>query len=396
MSDRDGIQKLGRQHYRVQVDLLPDPITGKRRRISRTVRGPRAEAEAVRAGLLVDIGAGRLTGTAEQRLGDYLTSWLARKRGTIADRTWERYESLLRTGITPGLGNVKMRDLTPQRLGDFFAACRDETTRRGGAVSPATLHHRFVVLKTALAQAVREGVLTRNPLDMVDPPKRRRAQPRIVGESEAAMALTATEATEIGALAWLALHTGARLGELLALRWRDLDLSTGTLHICRALVEHLRAIDAEDWFDFKEPKSGHGRALDIDEGTAERLRAHRRAQNEARLLLGPAWRDLDLVFPNVWRLKGVSPGEPIRPSTVSRLWRQTADRCGLAGVRFHDLRHAHATILLRSGVAPHVVSRRLGHADVALTLRVYSHVLPGQEREAANAFAASLEKARNA
>jgi integrase len=405
--DRDGIQTLGRQHYRVVVELTPDPATGVRRRKHRTVRGPRTDAVAVRTEQLAKMNAGQLVGSADQRLDAYLRSWLEARRGTVSDRSWQRYDSLMRSAIIPALGAVKVGKLTPQHLRDYFASCRMEPSPRSkgpdeehpdrvqARISPTTVHHRYVVLKAALEQARRDHIIIENPMDQVAPPKRMRQQPQIIGEDQAGELVRAAEGTPAEVVVWLAYHTGARLGELLALRWRDVDFATRTIHICRALVEPMRASDAPRWFAFKEPKSGQGRSIDVGDVTLARLKRHRAEQKAHRLSL-PAeagWCDLDLVFPNMWHLKGVEPGEPMRPSTVSRVFRSLADTAGHEGVRFHDLRHAHATVLLRQGEPPHLVSRRLGHADVALTLRVYSHVLPGQERDAVDRFEAGFRRA---
>jgi len=149
------------------------------------------------------------------------------------------------------------------------------------------------------------------------------------------------------------------------------------------VVEHMVGQGANSWYSFKEPKSGHGRSVDLGEATIARLKAHRKTQAAARLAAGSDWNDLDLVI-------STPTGEPERPSTTSGRFRVAATSAGLSGVRFHDLRHAHATILLKGGTSPHVVSKRLGHSTVAFTLQVYAHVLPGQQREAADAIEAAL------
>lgn len=162
---------------------------------------------------------------------------------------------------------------------------------------------------------------------------------------------------------------------------------------------------AADWFAFKQPKSGKGRAIDLDaETTVRRLKAHKSEQSARRLAIRAeiaekmrgsseeavqaaqeqAWRDLDLIFTN-------AAGEPLRPSTASTAFTQRAAAAGFKGLRFHDLRHTHATLLLKAGKPPHVVSRRLGHSDVAFTLRVYAEVLPSQARDAADAFAGLMQ-----
>jgi integrase len=155
------------------------------------------------------------------------------------------------------------------------------------------------------------------------------------------------------------------------------------MYVRQTLVEHLGGSHGETWYSFKEPKSGKGRPVDLDAGTVARLKAHRAAQSATRLRLGLAWTELDLVITN-------TVGEPVRPSTASAQFRTVAQSLGFDRLRFHDTRHTHATILLKTGVPPHVVSKRLGHASVAFTLQVYSWVLPGQQREAAEGFAAAV------
>lgn len=223
---------------------------------------------------------------------------------------------------------MRLCDLTPQHLSEYYAASRAEPSRRrpGHTLSATTLNHRHTVLKTALRYAVRTGLIVRNPADSLDAPKRDTAEPELMDETAARKLLAGFEGTDIGMLVWLALHTGARLGELLALRWADIDLKLQVVHINRTVVEHMKKVQGADrWFDFKGPKSGKGRAVDIDAETVTRLKRHKGEQSAQRLLFGIAWADHDLVFPNSGALRSVQPGEPVRPrrslgrsDTVSR------------------------------------------------------------------------------
>jgi integrase len=231
--------------------------------------------------------------------------------------------------------------------------------------------------------AVEIGVLSKNPAQFTSPPRPSRPEMRVLSEGEAQTLLAALEGTRAELAAYLALTTGARLGELLALRWSDIDLEAGVARIRRTVVEHMVGQGTGCWYSFKEPKSGHGRAVDLGVSTIAKLKAHRREQAEVRMAAGDGWTDLDLVI-------ATPTGTPIRPSAMSGWFRKVVADTGLQGVRFHDLRHAHATFLLKAGTPPHVVSRRLGHSTVAFTLQVYAHVLPGQQREAAEAIEATL------
>jgi len=210
-----------------------------------------------------------------------------------------------------------------------------------------------------------------------------RPETRILDEVEAATLLVTVGEGVGGLPANLALMTGARLGEILALRWSDIDWEAGVAHIRRTVIEHMLGQGAASWYTFKEPKSGHGRSVDLGVATMRRLKAHRGTQAAQRLAAGEKWKDLDLVI-------ATPTGEPVRPSTTSGRFREAVVKAGLSGVRFHDLRHAHATILLKTGTPPHVVSKRLGHSTVAFTLQVYAHVLPGQQKEAADAIETAL------
>lgn len=400
---RDGIRRLGKGHYRVCVELGRN-ADGRRQRKHRDIHGTLEEARAVQMELRALRLRGQLSGRSDQSLEQYLDSWLETKRDAVAARTYEGYR-IKANALIAGLGKIRLCDLTTQQINDYYAACKAELAhpvKKGShrkpvdpdeaeprLLSPTTIHHRHVVLKMALKAAVEDGIILRNPADRATPPRVARRKLHVPDEDEAVRILDATTDTDIEDIVWLALHSGARLGEILALRWRDVDITRGTIHIQQTLVEHLLREPLGDWFDFKEPKSGCGRAVDLDAATVRRLKTARTAQNEDRLALPEAWREFDLVFPTYC-------GEPRRPSAVSSRFRDIVGGIGLGDVRFHDLRHAHATALLRQQVPPHVVQRRLGHSDPAFTLRVYADVLPGQQREAADGFAAALRAARRA
>ena len=381
---RDGILKVAPQHYRVFIELEPS-TDGRRRRESHTVRGSLEQAKDKRAQLVAERSRGQYVGRSAQQLGDWLESWLGWKRSQVSERTWERYASLLRSSVIPALGTMRLQDLTPQHLDDFYTrTLREEPGRKAESkISPTTVHHRHVALKMALNRAVELGMLQRNPAALTSPPRPSRSEMRVLSEDEAQRLLPALVGTPAELPAFLALTTGARLGEILALRWSDIDLDAGVAQIRRTVIEHMVGQGKDSWFSFKEPKSGHGRSVDLGDVTTARLRAHRKAQAEVYLAAGGGWSELDLVI-------CTPTGVPERPLTTSGRFRAVVGDSGLCGVRFHDLRHTHATLLLKAGTPPHVVSQRLGHSTVAFTLQVYAHVLPGQQREAADAIEATL------
>lgn len=392
------LKKLENRTYQAIAELGSDPVTGQRRTGARKFTGTRAQVKAAAEEWFADLcdrtANPDLRGRAEQLLSVYLDSWLQSKRGTIKDSAWTRYDSLIRTSLTPALGSVRLCDLSPQHIRHYMAECRLEPSkhRPGEMVSPKTMQNRLGVLGTALRQAVREGLVDRNPLDAVDKPRVSRTPLKIVGEPEAAKVRKAAEGTDLEIIVRVALATGARLGELLALRWRDIDLEHRRVHISRTITERAGK-SAANRYAFTEPKGRRGRTVDVAASTVEALKRHKASQSAVRLQFGETWDDHGLVFPNVWQLRDVAPGSPLRVSTVSRQFHKLATDNSLAGVRFHDLRHAYATIALRNGVSVNAVAEALGHADPAMTLRVYSHVLPGQQREAADLIDAAIEKA---
>ena len=190
--------------------------------------------------------------------------------------------------------------------------------------------------------------------------------------AEVTSLLALADKTPIGPLARMAVMTGMRRGELLGLRWRDVDMAAGVAHV----QQTAQRIDGTGWV-FRQPKTRLSRrGVAFSPETVRMLSAHRKAQLAARLLAGSAWQDFDLVFSSAL-------GTPLEPGTIRRTWRRVLVTAGVGHVRWHDLRHAHATLMLASGVHPKVVSERLGHASVSITLDTYSHVLPGLQSAAA-------------
>jgi integrase len=195
--------------------------------------------------------------------------------------------------------------------------------------------------------------------------------------------LKTAEGTSYDSLVYLALMTGLRQGELLGLRWQDVNLEASVLHV-RQTCQWLSG----EGFIFRQPKTYRGtRPVALSRATVERLREHRRRQLEQRLAAGPAYEDNDLVFANAL-------GAPVHPTNLRRAWLALAREAGLDRLRFHDLRHAHASLLLQQGVHPKIVSERLGHAGVAITLDLYSHVLPDLQAQAADGLDDLLSRGR--
>ena len=380
------IRRRGKGSWQVTVDLGKDPMTGRRRRRFLPVRGTKRDADRALAEALhqrdtgIDVSPGKLT------VGDYLRRWLRDYAAqSVAASTLERYLSIVEHHLIPLLGSLRLRDLRPAHIQAAYGRARAPGGRADGAasgLSPRTVlkHHRL--LHEALSHAVEWQLLALNPAASVKAPRPGRPEMRVLDAEEAGRLLEAAAETPFYALAYLALATGARMGELLALRWRDADLDRGSLQVTRTA----RRVTGKG-IAYSEPKTHRSRRpVALSSETVQVLREHRIAQAERRLELGPAYADNDLVFTG-------PTGHPLDDSNLRRAFRRTLADAGLPRLRFHDLRHSAATLMLRAGVHPKVVSERLGHATVGITLDTYSHVLPDLQRDAAEALDAVLRPA---
>jgi integrase len=244
---------------------------------------------------------------------------------------------------------------------------------RGGPLSARTVLHHHRVLRNALQQALRWRLIPTNPADLVQPPRPTRKPVSVYSEVDARKLLAAFEGNWIQLPSAIALHTGMRRGEILALRWCDVDFERGAIRVRRSLEQ------VGSTLNFKSTKTGRGRVIAMPSVLVRLLKGHKAKQAAERLLMGPMYADQDLVCAGF-------DGSPIVPHILSDAFRAAVQKTGLGRVTFHGLRHTHATILLRAGVHPKVVSERLGHSTVGVTLDVYSHVLPDMQEQAAQAI----------
>ncbi len=346
-------------------------VSGKTRaEVSRKL----TEAMANRDGGLV-YDAGKLT------LGEYLDRWLAGSvKGTVKETTYANYAYITRKHVSPALGRVKLKSLTPAHVRGFYG----EKARTD--LSAATVKKMHVVLSKALSQAVSDGLIPRNAADGVKPPRVSAPGEEIkpLDSEECAAFLEAARGESLEALYVLAVHCGLREGELLALRWEDADLEAPkpALLVRRTLT---RGEDGRGWVVGASTKSGKGRRVRLTRRAVTALKDHRKRQLEERMRLAGLWSDQGLVFPN-------ETGSLFNPSNLrNRSFKRIKARSGVReDLRFHDLRHTCATLLLSEDVNAKVVSEMLGHTSITITLNTYSHVLPDMQDSAADAMEAAL------
>ncbi len=370
----------GTVSWRVRVDML-DPKTGKRRQPQRTYKTKR-EAQAGMAQWVVEIERGTAVVNSRMTVGEYITYWLdTSARHRVRATTLESYEQKVRLYIVPGLGSVSLQRLNAAQVQAFYSSLlqSDKGLRHTG-LSTRTVRYVHAILHRALKEAVGLGLVSRNVTESVAPPKSTRPPIKTWDVPDVQRFLAAVEDDSYSPVWLIALYTGMRRGELLGLRWQDVDLAAGVVHVRQGVVS------VKSQLQTSEPKTASGRrTIALDPLCVQALREHRQCQNERRLLVGPDWRDHDLVFAN-------NVGSPIDPNNLYHRFVKLVKATGVQRIPFHGLRHTHATLLMQHGVHPKVASERLGHANISLTLQTYSHVLPQMQQEAAVIFAHAVAR----
>ncbi len=310
---------------------------------------------------------GTLIAIGDQTLHAFLTSWLQdTAQHVVREKTYIGYRQLIELHVLPLLGKVKLQKLGPQHLQRLY------NTKREEGYSPQTVQHIHRLLHRALKDAVRWNLIPRNVCDLVDTPRVPKKEMQALTPEQAQQFLDAARDDPLEALYVLALNTGMREGELLALQWKDIDFTRGKLQVKRKIMRL-----PKKGFVISEPKTARSRrSIPLAPLTLEALQRHRLRQYEQRQEAGPLWDEQDLVFCN-------SVGRPIEVGNMlRRSFRPLLAKAGLPQIRFHDVRHSCATLLLTMEVHPKVVQERLGHSQISVTLDMYSHVLPTLQEDA--------------
>ena len=360
--------------------------TAQRRVVSgRTAQEARDRLDALRR----DLRLGTIAPAGRSlTVGEYLAAWIERDRTRVRPSTWLVREQHVRLWLTPALGRIVLARLTPadveRALASFLAHGRPEggEPRRHGrrTVSAQTVRHQRATLRIALAAAVRDGLVARNAAADALPPRLPHRPIDYLSAPDVRRLLDGTRDDEFGAIYALAVSTGLRLGELLGLGWQDVDLAAGTLTVRQSLAR-----TADDTWALGEPKSARSRrTIPLPSTAADALRRQRDRQDAAREAAGSAWQDRDgLVFTD-------AVGRPLHPEHVSYTFQRARAAAGLPRVRFHDLRHSAATLMLAEGVPLAVISEWLGHSGIAITASHYSAIVPELRRDAADAMDRAL------
>jgi integrase len=366
---RGYIVKRSKNSYSIKISLGKDPATGKYKSQWFTVTGSKKDAEKRLSELLHQMDTGNYMKPGKTTVSDYLNKWLSDyARPNLSPRTIEGYEHTIKHYIIPKLGNYLLVHLKPEHLQHFYS------TELNAGLSAQTVRHHHMVVHKAFDSAVEWGLVIRNAADAVKPPKAQRVEMQTWGETEIVQFLEAAKDTPYYELFYLALFTGMRRSELLALHWQDIDFIYSQIYVSRSLhvLKGGKAI-------FRSPKTATGRrTIALSPSAILLLRDYRVKKEMESFLLGKPLSDDDLVF-------GIL-GKHLLPNTITHAWSKLVKHTGLKPIRFHDARHTHASIMLKQGIHPKIVQERLGHSSIQITLDTYSHVAPGLQEAAANRF----------
>lgn len=351
---------------------IRDPETGRRKRKWHSFSGTKRQAQVECARLVSEVNVGTYVEPSKTTLAQFLDRWLDDVRTRVTPKTHERYSQICHKNIAPMLGGVPLAKLRPEQISDAYAKALATGRRKGdGGLAPRTVRQMHAIVKSALAQAVKWDILIRNPAAAVRGPKVGRAAMQTYDLEQTAELIEAARGTRVFIAILLAVLGGLRRGEISALRWRQVDLVAAQLAVVQSAEQTSAGVR------YKEPKGGRARTIALSATLVTELRAHRMQQAEELLRFGKRLSDDDFVVMQ-------ADGSPLRPHSLGQEWvRFLARQSSLPRIRFHDLRHAHATHLLASGVHPKVASERLGHSKVGITLDLYSHVLPNMQADAA-------------
>jgi len=376
---RGSIVKRGKS-YSVVLDLDPDPTTGRRRQRWHSGYRTKKEASAALAELVSSVNRGAYVPKSRQTLSGYVEEWLAAIAPTVRPSTHYSYARNLRLHVLPYLGSTPLAAVDAGALNGLYARLLADGRRdhEGGGLSARSVRYVHTIAHRAFKDAVRWGRLVRNPAEAADPPRATSSgSPEMVTWTAAQLRtfLDGVRDDRLGAAYVLLATTGMRRGEALGLRWTDLDLDSGRAAVRQTViaVNHVPTLGT--------PKTAKGRrTISLDPATVATLRELRKRQAAERLLMGTGWTGHGLVFCRV-------DGGLLHPERFSRSFGDRVRQLGLPRVRLHDLRHGWATMALGAGVHPKVVQERLGHANIGITLDVYSHVTAGLHDDAAERVA---------
>lgn len=362
---------------------LRNPETGARRRKWHSFAGTRRQAQVECARLIAELKGGVYIEPDRTTVSVFLDRWLDHVKPSVSRKTYERYSEFCKKSLAPLLGDVVLSKLKTERIDSAWSKALLTGRQDGkGGLSATTVRHMRRVLVMALNQAVTWELLSKNPALASKPPKINSKPMQAYDAEHTAKLLRAVEGTRMHIPVLLAVMCGLRRGEIAALRWKHAELGDNLR--CLSIVQSAEQT-AEGVF-LKETKTGKGRVVDLPQSVVTALKAHRAQQGEQMLAMGIRLNDETFIVAD-------EAGTPLKPRMLTDGWLRLRKGLDLPKIRFHDLRHTHATQLLTAGVHPKIASERLGHSTIGITLDLYSHVMPGMQANAAAQIDAMISQA---
>lgn len=362
-------KRLGRNGnvtWQLTFELGRDPVTEKRQRVFKTVKGTKKEALAVMDKMKKELERGYYVDPADIKLEDWMAQWLETYLPNIEATTRTHYKDAIRVHIVPDLGHLMLKHL---KTTDIQKWVNDMHKKKN--LSPKTVRNVYLNLKAALGKAVVLRMLPYNPCEGVVLPKMKKYKATIYTVKEMNHLLDVARGTDMFVPVLLATNLGLRRGEVLALRWDHIDFDEAVVHICE------NKVITEEGALTKAPKSAAGiRDITLGRQVLAELKHLHAQYNRNKLAMGAKFKDSGLVFSQ-------ADGGAYRPESLTRMWSRFLEKHQLKHIRFHDLRHSCATALLEAGVDPKTVQNRLGHSDITMTLNIYAHCTQNMDRNAA-------------
>jgi len=372
-------RKRCKKSWNIVLDYGYDPDTGKRNRKCRAFRGTKKEADVQATEIQHRANVGDLVLPTKMTTATFLERWLIDDCHSIVNaNTYDGYSRIVYNRFIPTIGAIPLPNLTTERIQRQYADWLGHGRVDGkGGLGATTVQRYHQCLHSALDTAVKWRLIGLNVADAVEVPRPKSAGMKInvLDEDSLRRVLQAAKDTEYYPVFYCAAYTGMRRSEIMALRWCDVDLEMSQVHVNRSLHQLPGGV-----FDIRPVKTAYSkRCIDLPPSLTLVLRQHKETMAATCSAAGRTMKDDDLVFSR-------ADGQPVSPDAITKVWIKLVRREGFHGVRFHDLRHTHATLLLKMGVHPKIVQERLGHSSIRVTLDIYSHVVPGLQQAAALAF----------
>ncbi|MBP1917223.1 integrase [Lederbergia galactosidilyticus] len=361
--------------YSFVIDIGRDPVTKKRKQ--KRVSGFTSERKARKAmiDMIAELNKGTYVEPTVKKLGDYLKDWLKFKEKRVVHSTYLHYEGYINNHVIPALGNVKVADLTTRQVESFYESLLDNEV-----LSPQSIHHIHRILSNAIGRGARIGELPRNIMKAVEPVKVPKIEMKYWNMKELNQFLSKTM-QEYYYISWyLSAFTGMRLGEILGLKWDSVDFDNKVIYVRRALKRD------EGKYIISELKNNPSyRSINISDSDVFALKQHLKKQKKLKNKLGSDYQDQDLIV-------ATKTGNFVLPSNIGRAFRRCLKQTNVENIRFHDLRHTHASMLFELKVHPKIVQERLGHSSISVTLDRYSHMIPNMQEAVAEHLESAFKK----